>query len=124
MPRLRYRNYYISVFHVPDKSGNSSCIPCLEIRHKLDHGPAARLTLSDAFGSAPEATEHGFAVGRRWVDDRLANPSGAEPLRGSASEESGDSPAPDAVFKTRPTSLPARLFFLLFPRLARAGRRG
>ena len=38
MPSLRYGDYYISVFHTPDKSGNSSCIAFVEIRHQRDRG--------------------------------------------------------------------------------------
>src|SRR5581483_3667390 len=75
MSNLRYRNYYISVFHVPDKSGNSSsCIFCFEICYKFDYELVVRLRFGVVFGGVWEVTEYGLAVGKRWVDDRLANP--------------------------------------------------
>jgi hypothetical protein len=72
VPTLRYNDYYISVFHIPDKSGNSSCIPCVEMRHKRDQSPSARLTINEAFSSAQDASAHGFAMGKQWVDERVA----------------------------------------------------
>ena len=71
MPSLRYGHYYISVFHTPDKSDNSSCVPFVEIRHKSAPSPEARLMLNDAFGSAYDASAHGFAMGKQWVDQRV-----------------------------------------------------
>jgi hypothetical protein len=71
MPSLRYNDYYISVFHTPDKSDNSSCVPFVEIRHKSAHSPEARLMLNDAFGSAYDASAHGFAMGKQWIDQRV-----------------------------------------------------
>ena len=64
MPALYYRNHYISVFQIPDKSGNSSCIACVEIRHKLEGSPSARLMLNGPFSTAHEASEHGFVMGK------------------------------------------------------------
>ena len=64
MPNLRYRNYYISIFHLPDKSGDSSCIGCVEIRHKLNDSPAARVMLSDGFHTVHEPSDHGFEMGK------------------------------------------------------------
>ncbi len=93
MPNLRYRNYYISVFHMPDKSGNSSCIACVEIRHKVDDSPAARVMLSGGFHTAQEASEHGFELGKQWVDDRLSNRGKSAPTGQIATETGGD-PAP------------------------------
>jgi hypothetical protein len=52
MAVLRYNDHYISVFLTPDKSGNSSRIPFVEIRHKQDRGPVARLMLDEAFANA------------------------------------------------------------------------
>ena len=72
MPNLRYNEYYISVFHLPDKSGNSSCIPFVEIRHKRDRGLEARLMLNEAFSTAYDANAHGFAMGKQWVDEQVA----------------------------------------------------
>ena len=48
MATQRYNDYYISVLHTPDNSGNSSCIPFVEIRHKRGHDPEARLMLNEA----------------------------------------------------------------------------
>lgn len=73
MPSLRYRDHYISVFHLPDKSGKSSCIPCVEIRHKHDRALSARLMLNESFSTAHDASEHGFATGKQWVDQQSAH---------------------------------------------------
>ena len=67
-----YNGHYISVFLTPDKSGNSSCVPFVEIRHKGDQGPLARLMLEEAFERADDANAHGFAMGKKWVDERSA----------------------------------------------------
>jgi len=72
MAVLRYDDYYISVFHTPDRSGNSSCIPFVEIRHKRDHSPTARLMLNEAFTTAQDASAHGFEMGKQCVDARVA----------------------------------------------------
>lgn len=72
MAVVRYRNYYISVLLTPDKSGNSSCIPFAEIRHKGDHSPVARLMFSEAFDDANDATSHGLVMGKKWVDEKEA----------------------------------------------------
>ena len=72
MAVLRYNGYYVSVFHTPDRSGNSSCIPFVEIRHKRDHGPGTRLMLNEAFTTAQDASAHGFGIGKQWVDARFA----------------------------------------------------
>jgi hypothetical protein len=72
MPSERYSDYYISVFHTPDQSGNASCVPFVEIRHKRDRGPEVRLMLNEAFSSEREASTRGFAAGKQWVDERLA----------------------------------------------------
>jgi hypothetical protein len=88
VPNLRYKDYYISVFHLPDKSGKSSCIPCVEIRQERDQAPSARLMIDDSFGTTDDASLHGFAMGKQWVDvqsARKSRPSGppgeSEPLR-------------------------------------------
>ena len=65
-----YNGHYISVFLTPDKSGNSSCIPFVEIRHNGDQGPLARLMLEEAFERADDANAHGLAMGKKWVDER------------------------------------------------------
>ena len=75
MPSLRYRDYYISVLHIPDKSGDSSCIACVEIRHKLHDSPAAKGMLSGALLVAHDVDKHGFTMGKQWVDDRIAKKS-------------------------------------------------
>jgi hypothetical protein len=72
MAVLRYNDHYISVFLTPDKSGASSCIPFVEIRHKHDHGPMARLTPSEAFASELDASAYGFKMGKQWIDEKLA----------------------------------------------------
>ncbi|HEX2933197.1 MAG TPA: hypothetical protein VHV54_25940 [Candidatus Binatia bacterium] len=72
MAVLRYNDHYISVFLTPDKSGNSSCIPFVEIRHKHDHGPVARLMLDEAFATAIEASVYGLKRGKQWIDEKLA----------------------------------------------------
>jgi len=65
MAVLRYNGYYVSVFHTPDRSGNSSCIPFVEISHKRDHGPATRLMLNEAFTTAQD----GAPTGLRWASN-------------------------------------------------------
>jgi hypothetical protein len=70
MAVLRYSNHYISVFLTPDKSGNSSCILVVEIRHKRDHSPIARLVSGEAFATVEDASARGFELGRKWIDDR------------------------------------------------------
>lgn len=72
MAVLHYNGYYLSVFLTPDKSGNLSCIPFVEIRNKRSHDPAARLMLNEAFSTADEASAHGFDMGKQWVDERVA----------------------------------------------------
>jgi hypothetical protein len=78
MAVLRYNGYYISVFHTPDRSGNSSCIPFVEIRQKRDHGPGTRLMLSEAFSTAQDASAHGFEMGKHWIDARLTKSKSPE----------------------------------------------
>ena len=68
MPSLRYRNAYISIFHIPDKSGNSSCIAYVEIRHKLEGSPSARLVLNGPFSDAHQAREHAFAMEKERIE--------------------------------------------------------
>jgi hypothetical protein len=70
MAVLGYNGHYISVFLTPDKSGNSSCIPFVEIRHKGDRGPLARLMLKEAFETADAASAHGLEMGKKWVDEQ------------------------------------------------------
>lgn len=82
-----YNGHYISVFLTPDKSGNSSCVPFVEIRHKGDQSPLARLMLEEAFGSADDANAHGLEVGKKWVDERNAK-SGAGGVCGDDSTSS------------------------------------
>src|SRR5262245_20618895 len=72
MPRLRYKDYYISVFHTPDKSGNLSCVPFVEIHHKRGRGLEVRLMLNEAFSTAFDASAHGFAMGKQWVDEQIS----------------------------------------------------
>ena len=72
MAVLRYHDHYISVFLTPDKSGKSSCIPFVEIRHKRDHSPVARLMLDEAFTTALDASTHGLEMGKKWIDERDA----------------------------------------------------
>ncbi len=72
MAVLRYSGYYISVFLTPDKSGHSSCIPFVEIRHKGDPGPLVRLMLKEAFETAVDANAHGLKMGKNWVDEEIA----------------------------------------------------
>jgi hypothetical protein len=73
---------YISVFHTPDKSDNSYCVPFVQIRHKSAHSPEARLMLNDAFDTACDASAHSFAVGKQWVDRRVTqiNPATASEI--------------------------------------------
>jgi hypothetical protein len=73
MPKVCYRDHYISVVHLPDKSGRSSCIACVEIRYKHDRAPSARLMLEESFSTADDASAHGFATGKQWVDQRWAS---------------------------------------------------
>lgn len=72
MAVLRYNDHYISVFLTPDKSGDSSCIPFVEIRHKRDSHPVARLVSGEAFTTAAEASAHGVDEGKKWIDDQIA----------------------------------------------------
>ena len=81
MPSVRYKGHYISVVHLPDRSGKASCIPSVDIRYNRDRMLSARLMPEESFGSAEDATEYGFAVGKQWVDRQL------EP-KGSALEPS------------------------------------
>ena len=70
MPSLRHKNHYISVVHLPDKSGKSACICCVEIRHEWEQVLSTRLMLDQGFDTEDNATEHGLAAGKRWVDER------------------------------------------------------
>jgi hypothetical protein len=70
MAVLRYHDHYISVVLTPDKSGNSSCIPVVEIRHKRDNAPVTRLVISEAFTSTRVAKARAFETGKKWVDER------------------------------------------------------
>jgi hypothetical protein len=72
MAVLGYNGHYISVFLTPDKSGHSACIPFVEIRHRVDQNPLARLMLKEAFVTAEEASAHGLDAGKKWVDERNA----------------------------------------------------
>ena len=93
MPSLRYRNAYISIFHIPDKSGNSSCIAYVEIRHKLEGSPSARLVLNGPFSDAHPAREHAFAMEKERIDDWLASKGKSAPSGQIATEAGGDLPA-------------------------------
>lgn len=70
MAVLSYNNHYISVVLTPDKSGNSSCVPVVEIRHKRDKSPLTRLVISEAFTSTRNAKAYAFEIGKKWVDER------------------------------------------------------
>lgn len=70
MPKVRHRNHYISVIHLPDKSGKSTCVCCVEIRHEREQVLSTRLMLDRSFDTEQDATEHGFAAGKQWVDQR------------------------------------------------------
>ena len=73
MPSLRYKDHYISILHLPDKSGRSSCTLCVEIRSNRDHVLSTRLTLNQAFNTVQDATAEGVATGKRWVDQQAAH---------------------------------------------------
>jgi hypothetical protein len=96
-----YKGHYISVFLTPDKSGNSSCVPFVEIRHNGDQGPLARLMLEEAFESAVEASAYGFKVGKQWVDERNAKTEAG----GVCGDDSTSSLKPGLGFKSWLTSL-------------------
>lgn len=121
MPILRYREYYISVFHVPDKSGDASCIASVEIRHKLDDQPTVRLRARLTRAMLSEANEQGFAMGKRWVDDQLSMKSG------SSGRIATEAHAKLFPMRVRPgdwlASLIARLARLVSSRFAGAERR-
>lgn len=68
MSSLRYKDYYISVFHIPDKAGGFSCRPCVEIRHKLDTSPTTRLLFEESFAAGQAATTHGVEFAKQWID--------------------------------------------------------
>ena len=70
MPTVRHKNHYIYVIHLPDRSGNSCCICCVEIRHERQQVLSTRLMPDQSFATEQDATEHGFAVGKQWVDER------------------------------------------------------
>lgn len=85
MPQVRHKKHYISVLHLPDKSGESSCICCVEIRHEREQVLSTRLMLNQRFATEQDATERGFAVGKQWVDQRSGdNVSHSEPAEGAA----------------------------------------
>ena len=67
MPGVRYKNHYISVVHLPDKSLESACT-CL--RQEREQVSSTRLILGEGFKTEQDATERGFAVGKQWVDQR------------------------------------------------------
>ena len=77
MAVLLCRDRYISVLLAPDKSGNSSYIPIVEIRHKRDNNPAARLVSTEAFLRFTEARIHGLDMGKKWIDEQTPKPKSA-----------------------------------------------
>src|SRR5688572_13948643 len=77
MAVLLCRDRYISVLLAPDKSGNSSYIPIVEIRHKRDNNPAARLVSTGAFLRFTEARIHGLDMGKKWIDEQTPKPKSA-----------------------------------------------
>jgi hypothetical protein len=90
MPNLRYKDHYISVFHMPDKVGGFSCTPCVEIRHKLDSSPTTRLVFEESFSTGHAATEHGFAHAKQWIDVNAAQKHPGVPV-GVAPQTAGES---------------------------------
>ncbi len=104
MATQRYNDYYISVFHTPDNSGSSSCIPFVEIRHKRGHDPEARLMLNEAFSTARDANAHAFTMGKRWVDERIAKGNSVQ-LGAVATKTAGESPPVRSGFKSWLSSL-------------------
>ena len=104
MATLHYNDYYISVLHTPDSSGNSSCIPFVEIRHKRDNDPAARLMLTEAFSTARDASAHGFKIGKQWVDERVAKANSVQ-TGGVATKTADDSRPVRSGFKSWLSSL-------------------
>ena len=104
MATQRYNDYYISVLHTPDNSGNSSCIPFVEIRHKRGHDPEARLMVNEAFSTARDANAHGFTIGKRWVDERIAKGNSVQ-LGAVATKTAGESPPIRSGFKSWLSSL-------------------
>jgi hypothetical protein len=121
MPVLRYREHYISVIHIPDKSGDGSCIASVEIRHRLDDHPTVRLRARSTRALLSEANEQGFAIGKRWVDDHLTRKSG--------SSDRVTTEANNSLFPVRArlgdwlASLVARLARLVSSRFAGAEKR-
>jgi hypothetical protein len=82
MPSLRYKDHYISVVELPDKSGKSSLILCVEIRHERDRVPPARLMLEQSASMVKDARAHGFATGKQWIDRQSADKSSVSALAG------------------------------------------
>jgi hypothetical protein len=121
MPILRYRDYYISVLHVPDKSGDASCIACVEVRHKLDGHPTVRFQSRSTTAILSETNEQGFAMGKRWIDDHLSRKPGYSGLIAT------EAPAPLFPMRfrlgARLASLIERLSRLVSSRFAGAERR-
>lgn len=72
MAILRYRDYYISVLFTPDKSGNASYVPFVEIRHNRGSTPIVRLTPGQSFSRSSEAKVHGFEIGKKWIEETAA----------------------------------------------------
>jgi hypothetical protein len=68
MAVLYYNDHYISVFLTLDKSNNSAWVPFVEIRHKSDASPVARLTISEVFNTDGDAQHRGFEEARKWID--------------------------------------------------------
>ena len=93
MATQRYNNYYISVFHTPDNSGESS-----------DQDPETRLMLTESFSTARDANTHGFAMGKRWVDERIAKGNSVQ-SGAVATKTAGESPSVCSGFKSWLSSL-------------------
>lgn len=84
MSTLRYKDYYISILHLPDKSGRSSSIACVEVRHELDSVPTVRWMLDAASNNAGTHAQRA-AVAKQWIDRQSAHKDVAVAERGVAS---------------------------------------
>ena len=51
--------------------------PIVEIRHKRDNNPAARLVSTEAFLRFTEARIHGLDMGKKWIDEQTPKPKSA-----------------------------------------------
>ena len=87
MAQHAYKNFYISVFHIPDQRTDASYITLVEIRHKQAQDLTVRFKRNLSCQTSREASAKGMALGKHWVDTYGVEDAG--PAQGKTPSQEG-----------------------------------